>query len=157
MNERIRIALYSHDTMGLGRRNLLVARAQASPAHGDLHLGQVLVSPEGVGFVDVDRGGAWPAAGGIARFQAHLECDVLTGELDAPRAGEIADDFLEGYRRQGPQPASRLLRVLTAPALGRLLPELFRQCRADALDLTARMLHRAQAIAGAAESTVVAL
>ena len=135
----------------------LAERHVPAIVHGDLHFSQILVSAEGVGFVDFDRAGAGPAAGDIASCLAHLERDVLTGDLDAARAGEIADDLLSGYGRLRTPPASRVLRVFTAAALARLLPEPFRHCRADALDLTAGMLDRALAIATSAESTAVAL
>ncbi len=123
--------------------------------HGDLHLRQVLLSAQGVGFVDFDRAGAGPPAGDLACCLAHLERDSLTGDLEAPRAREMAEQLLAGYARLKPRPASRLLRVFTAAALGRLLPEPFRQCRADAGDLTARMLGRAIALAEDDEAGVV--
>ncbi len=134
---------------------VLAERYVPALVHGDLHLRQVLLSPQGVGFVDFDRAGAGPSAGDLACCLAHLERDILIGDLDAPRACEMAEQLLAGYARLKTRPASRLLRVFTAAALGRLLPEPFRQCRSDAADLTARMLDRAIAFAEDDETGVV--
>ncbi len=134
---------------------VLAERYVPALVHGDLHLRQILLSPQGVGFVDFDRAGAGPSAGDLACCLAHLERDILTGDLDAPRACEMAEQLLAGYARLKTPPAPRMLRVFTAAALGRLLPEPFRQCRSDAADLTARMLDRAIALAEEDETGVV--
>lgn len=136
----------------LARLRESLCRASASaiarlvPVHGDLHFRQILLSPQGVGFVDFDRSGAGPAAGDLACAAAHLERDVCAGIITRERADAVMADLLIGYQRLRRVPLSSALDVHTAAALASLLPEPFRHFQRDAVDLTARMLDRALAL-----------
>jgi tRNA A-37 threonylcarbamoyl transferase component Bud32 len=85
--------------------------------HGDLHPKNVLVDGDRVGLVDLDQGGAGPAAADLGSVLAGLRYSRVVDNLDARRADELARAFLAGYAAERPLPAEDDLRRYTAAAL----------------------------------------
>lgn len=127
-------------------------RAPAARVHGDFHPRQVLLSPSGVGIVDFDRAGAGEAAADLGYFRANLERDVLAGAVSRERAEDVMDELLRGYGELRPRPLSSVLDLQTAAALALLLPEPFRHCHPNSIELTTRILDRALALIAHSET-----
>ena len=76
-----------------------VRRAIAAPVliHGDFHSKQVLLTENGVRFLDPDELSVGPAQLDVGTFMAHLQRDALRGFLPADVAKMLSRGFLDGY------------------------------------------------------------
>jgi hypothetical protein len=106
-NRRIRTL-----AVGLVERAGFLSDPCASLVHGDFHLGQMILTDNGLAMVDLDRAGSGHPLCDVGSFLAHLE------ELRAPE--DRAAAFLKGYASaSGSYPDPEELRVATAVALFR--------------------------------------
>ena len=68
-----------------------------SVIHGDFYSKQVLITEEGVKFIDLDDVSVWHSAYDIGVFIAHLERDCLLGLLPERLLIQFSQLLLEGY------------------------------------------------------------
>jgi aminoglycoside phosphotransferase (APT) family kinase protein len=93
-------------TLG-GRLKALVRELQATVpsidrlvlSHGDFHAGQLLVTSDGLGVVDLDAMRLAPAALDPATYAARL---VFGGPDDLDNASDVLEELLEGYGARPP-------------------------------------------------------
>ncbi len=111
--------------------------------HGDLHAGQIAVSPAGVGLLDFDEACAGDPAFDLANLRAHLEADVAAGRLRRHDAEEATGILLDEYASASGHPIPPTLDRLTACALVRLAPHPFRQRREGWADQIAALIDAA--------------
>lgn len=108
-------------------------------AHGDLHMGQVLLREQDAALCDFDRACVAPAALDLATFHAH--CVLHEGDAGHATAGA----FLAAYARHRELPPAAELAWWTASALLRAATLPFRMLRPDWPQATAQLVALAQA------------
>ncbi|MDH4062757.1 MAG: aminoglycoside phosphotransferase family protein [Acidobacteriota bacterium] len=136
--ERTRVLTYGEAVAALvpeaaSRARALAERvAQALPTtsrlslnHGDFAARQVVLSPAGPRFIDLDELVAADARLDLGAWLADLDYLVLRGDLSHDRASWLADGFLEGYHSAAAPPAG--VGVARAAALFALAPLPFRR------------------------------
>ena len=96
-----------------------------APCHGDFSADQVILSGQGVRFIDWDRAAPGPALADPGSFLARLDADVELDGLPPARAARLGRAFLQGY---GPAPDIAPWR---AAALAALVCEPFRSRAPD--------------------------
>lgn len=112
--------------------------------HGDFSADQVVLGPSGPVFIDWDRAAAGDPARDIGSFLARLDVQALDGDLPASEAARARQAVLSGYAVERPVPQG--VPAQQARALLALLPEGFRQRRADWPERAAAILDRAEAL-----------
>jgi aminoglycoside phosphotransferase (APT) family kinase protein len=135
----------------LGRRAADVAdrveemlpRAPARrPLHGDFHTDQVVMMPERIGFLDLDRAHRGDPAEDLGNFLAHLERDVIAGRTPAADLDPLRAALLRGYAADDATLSDRV-HIHTAAGLVRLAAEPFRARASDWPRQMERILERA--------------
>lgn len=99
--------------------------------HGDFHAAQVVLSPDGVVFLDLDEAVAGDPASDLGTFLAHLTRAALDDQALAARVDAIAAALLEGYRSARGEAAPAHLELAVAVALFGLAPQPFRYREPD--------------------------
>ena len=94
--------------------------------HGDFHAGQVLLSPEGPHFLDLDELHVGDPISDLASFIAHLERETIRGSLAPRRRDSITADLLHGYASELGTPIPARLPTLVAARLLAESPHFFR-------------------------------
>ncbi|HKY28578.1 MAG TPA: aminoglycoside phosphotransferase family protein [Pyrinomonadaceae bacterium] len=124
-------------------RRLAEATAQKCSIHGDFHANHLLVTDEGVAFLDLDKAAFGDPISDLGNFLAHLERKVLFGEMNPSQLEAARTALLAGYERQSKLPFSRdLLNTHTAAALMRLTHDPFRYRQPAWATLTSSLLDR---------------
>lgn len=85
----------------LERIAVLLSNAPARDAliHGDFYAKQVVLNADRAAIIDLDTAARGHPLADIGLFLAHLERDVLLGRMDAGRALEVREGFLESYQQ----------------------------------------------------------
>jgi aminoglycoside phosphotransferase (APT) family kinase protein len=94
--------------------------------HGDFHAGQVLLSPDGPHFLDLDELHVGDPMTDLASFIAHLEHETIRGNLDSRRRDTISAALLHGYASALGTPIPTHLPTLVAARLLAETPHFFR-------------------------------
>jgi tRNA A-37 threonylcarbamoyl transferase component Bud32 len=118
------------------------------PIHGDLHAGQVILGGKNVGLVDLDRAVRASPLSDLGLFIAHLDKEVVRGNLTTSRVKLLAEAFLEGYGRSTGIAIPPSVQLYRAAGLLRLAPECFRRCEPDWPNRAEAILHRAEDVLG---------
>ena len=108
--------------------------------HGDLHDGNVLLGPDGVGYLDLDGLALGHAAFDPANLAAHLCLHALENGLSGEEGARDADGLLDAYEASGGRASRAALEAYLALCLARtacvhrfrrrtrpLVPELLRE------------------------------
>jgi aminoglycoside phosphotransferase (APT) family kinase protein len=110
----------------------LVARPLAYRLiHGDFHARQVLLQGDTVAVLDLDRAACADPMIDLGLFAAHLEREVIRGNLPANRVEPLVQALLEGYMAATRQPVVDEIQLYTAVELLRLAPRFFRYREPD--------------------------
>lgn len=134
---------------GLARR--ITARLAQEPVvyrpiHGDFHARQVLTAPDSVTVLDVDRALYADPRVDLCLFIAHLEREVIRGNLSPSRVEPLKRAFLEGYQHATHDPAPALIELYVAAEVLRLSPRFFRYFEPAWLEKIEASLERVEAI-----------
>ncbi|WP_119070334.1 aminoglycoside phosphotransferase family protein [Rubrobacter indicoceani] len=124
---------------------LLACPLLDAPTHGDFYEEQVIVNPADgyVTILDLDRATFGDPASDLGNFLAHLERDVLAGDLDAPVLPDLGAALLDGYSELGGEKSVReRVALYRAAGLLRLAPEPFRRRSPDWPERTRRIVRR---------------
>lgn len=119
--------------------------------HGDFSADQVILGPAGPVIIDWDRMAEGDTARDLGSFLARLDMQAVDGALAGGAAAAARGALLKGYAQDRPVPPG--VAAQQARALMLLLPEGFRQRRADWPDRAAAILARAEALLPAAART----
>ncbi len=113
------------------------------PTHGDFYAKQVLVSKDTAVILDYDRAVSGDPSADLGLFIAHLERDILRGNLPRTKLEAVKNALLEGYQyaTRGDIPAR--IELYTAAGLLRLTPDPFRHREPDWVEVTEAILERA--------------
>lgn len=128
-------------------------RASSRLVHGDFYAQQVVVDGSRIGIIDLDRAGWGDPAIDLGTFIAHLERDVLAGELQPADLETASAALLAGYRSAGGLVEPRQVGVHTAAALIRLATEPFRTRDPEWPARTEALVDRAAALATSSIAT----
>jgi Ser/Thr protein kinase RdoA (MazF antagonist) len=120
--------------------------------HGDFHAGQVLLTPEGPHFLDLDELHVGDPVTDLASFIAHLERETIRGSLAPRRRDSITADLLHGYASELGTPIPARLPTLVAARLLAETPHFFRTRDPHWSAHTLAAVERASEIAGTASS-----
>jgi tRNA A-37 threonylcarbamoyl transferase component Bud32 len=100
--------------------------------HGDFHARQVLLHDDTAAILDLDRAAYADPLIDLGLFGAHLEREVIRGNLSSSRVEPLAQALLEGYVTVTRQPVSAdEIQLYTAAELLRLAPRFFRYREPD--------------------------
>jgi tRNA A-37 threonylcarbamoyl transferase component Bud32 len=100
--------------------------------HGDFHARQVLLNGDTAAILDLDRAVCADPIIDLGLFVAHLEREVIRGNLSANRIEPLAQALLDGYAAATHQTvADDEIRLYTAVELLRLAPRFFRYREPD--------------------------
>ncbi len=116
------------------------------PIHGDFYSQQVLWSKGRVGVIDLDETVMGDSCVDVGLFAAHLERDVLRGDISAASRENFKNAFVEGYRQGGGEVDETNLQMCIAAELFQLSHGPFRACEPDWAARTKAILHRAAAL-----------
>ena len=95
--------------------------------HGDFHARQVLLNDETAAILDLDRTVYADPMIDLGLFAAHLEREVIRGNLPADRVEPLKQAFIAGYTEATHQPVAEAdIQLYTAAELFRLAPRFFR-------------------------------
>ncbi len=95
------------------------------PIHGDFHIRQVILNDAGVTILDVDRAWCGDPMLDVGLFIAHLEREVIRGQLAADRVEPLTAALFDGYREATGQPVPARARLYAAVELARLAPNFY--------------------------------
>ena len=116
-------------------RRLAAHLADRPPAyrliHGDFHARQVLLSGDTAAILDLDRAVYADPVIDLGLFAAHLEREVIRGNLPPNRVEPLVQALLKGYAAVTDQPATDEIQLYTAIELLRLAPRFFRYREPD--------------------------
>ena len=129
---------------------LLQAPPNDTPIHGDFDAGQVLLAPDGIVLLDLDRAVKGDLAEDIGAFFSQLEREVICGDLSPAKAQAVEESLLDGYcessrcadRGRIPERVG----AYTAAGLLKLAPEPFRYRAVRWPEDIERVLERAREI-----------
>jgi aminoglycoside phosphotransferase (APT) family kinase protein len=99
--------------------------------HGDFHARQVLLNGGTAAILDLDRAVCADPMIDLGLFAAHLEREVIRGNLPASRVAPLVQALLEGYAAAIRQPITDEIQLYTAVELLRLTPRFFRYREPD--------------------------
>jgi hypothetical protein len=115
--------------------------------HGDFHAWQVLLDGDTAALLDLDRAVCADPMIDLGVFAAHLEHEVMRGNLSAGRAEPLMQALLAGYAAAAGQPvADDQIQLYTAVELLRLAPHFFRYYEPDWPERIAASLDRVESI-----------
>lgn len=121
------------------------------PVHGDFYDKQIIVGPEGLVVLDLDRSRNGTGAEDLGCFIAHLELlAILNPEVQGRRVSLLAESLLEGYAESGGRYQEREQTIWTAVSLFGLLHHPFRDRVPDWPSRTHEILARTEALLAAA-------
>jgi streptomycin 6-kinase len=139
-----RLAEQASDLAGQLSTHLAQEPTTLCPIHNDFHARQVLLEADAVAILDLDEAGWGDPAVDVGNFIAHLELDVLRGEMHRGRVELMSNALIESYCTE----TGRLLPSVTilhvAARLFRRLPIHFRYHVPNWPELTELMLKRSQ-------------
>lgn len=121
---------------------LLAAPPLHAPIHGDFSADQVLLTAEGVTFLDFDRAAHGDPAADLGSFIAQLESRVITGSLSPNQSMVLIDELLAGYRSENSGDLPSRVHLYTAASLLQLAPHPFRNRAPDWPEQTQTILER---------------
>jgi streptomycin 6-kinase len=129
----------------------LAARLMREPAldrpiHGDLHARQVLLGGGTVTILDLDRAVRGDPAADLGNFIAHLQREVVRGNLPPGRVDRLKHALLEGYRAATGRAIPAQLDLYIAAGLFGLALRFFRYAEPEWAERAAATLERAEAI-----------
>ena len=115
------------------------------PVHGDFHARQVLFDDGAVTLLDLDRAVCGDPLLDLGTFIAHLEREVVRGNLSPGRTGPLREALLDGYGAATRQALPERVALYTAAELLRLAPRFFRYAEPGWPDRAEAALDRAEA------------
>ena len=113
------------------------------PTHGDFYAKQVLVSKDAAVILDYDRAVSGDPSADLGLFIAHLERDILRGDLPGTKLEAVKNALLEGYQYAAHGNIPARIDLYTAAGLLRLTPDPFRHREPDWVEATEALLDRA--------------
>lgn len=128
---------------GLGAR-LMEETPKNRPIHGDFYAKQVLLADGTVAILDLDRAARGDPAADLGLFIAHLQRDVLRGNLSQGQLGPLTGAFLEGYEAAARHPIPTGVELYIAVGLLHLALDPFRCREPDWPGRIAGLLERAE-------------
>jgi energy-coupling factor transporter ATP-binding protein EcfA2/aminoglycoside phosphotransferase (APT) family kinase protein len=99
--------------------------------HGDFHARQVLLHGDTAAILDLDRAACADPMIDLGLFAAHLEREVIRGNLSANRVEPLMQALLEGYTAVTHRPVADEIQLYIAVELLRLAPRFFRYREPD--------------------------
>jgi aminoglycoside phosphotransferase (APT) family kinase protein len=97
------------------------------PLHGDFYSKQVVIDEDGsIGVIDLDEAALGGPRSDLGNFVAHLERDLLRGNLPETLIGPARDGLVSGYEAAAGVSVALGVEIETAVALFRLAPDPFR-------------------------------
>jgi aminoglycoside phosphotransferase (APT) family kinase protein len=114
--------------------------------HGDFHARQVLLNSDTAAILDLDRAVYADPMIDLGLFAAHLEREVIRGNLPANRVEPLVQALLKGYVAATRQPVADEIELYTAVELLRLSPRFFRYRELDWPDRIEASLDRVETI-----------
>ncbi len=106
---------------------LLLEETPSVMIHGDFYANQVLLQPDGISLLDLDRASAGSAAFDLGNFVAQLELEATRGKLPPESVATHSRNLLEGYASRRALPPEPLLAAYTAASLLALAHDPFRR------------------------------
>lgn len=140
------LARWTHDLARRLAAHLMQEPAVNQPIHGDFYAKQVLLADDNVAFLDFDRAVCSDPAADLGNFIAHLERDVLRGDLPPSHVELLKNALLEGYGLAANCPIPARVALYITAGLFRLAPDPFRYREPNWLERTEAILERAEAI-----------
>lgn len=135
------------ETLALRTAAYLIDRPPAYRLiHGDFHARQVLLNGDTAAILDLDRAVCADPMIDLGLFAAHLEREVIRGNLPTSRVEPLVQALLEGYAAATHQPAADEIQLYTAVELLRLAPRFFRYREPDWPDRIEASLGRVETI-----------
>lgn len=121
------------------------------PIHGDFHARQVLVGGGPAAVLDLDRAMRGDPATDLGNFIAHLEREVVRGELSPSRVEPLKQALLDGYLATAGAIPTRLDLYIAASLFGLAL-RFFRYGESNWAEKAADTIARAHEVANASPS-----
>ena len=112
------------------------------PIHGDFYAEQVLWSNRGVGIIDLDETVMGDPRMDIGAFAAHLEYNVLHGNIATDVLTNILNNFYDGYKHANGAFPEDNLKMFIAAELFKRSHAPFRTCETEWHKHTTRILDR---------------
>ena len=116
------------------------------PIHGDFYAEQVLLGDSGVAILDLDHAGWGDPVLDPGNFLAHLEYDVITGQIGSDTRDSIAEALIGGYECATARSIAARMPASVAVNLLRLATRPFRTRARNWDELTIALLDRAEAL-----------
>ena len=117
--------------------------------HGDFYSQQVLLDGGDVFIIDFDEMAIGTPGMDLGNFAAHLELEVLLGQLRAVQAERVWGGLSDGYSEIAELPSEQLLAAYTASGLLRLSHDPFRRHIANWPEITGQIIGRVESILAA--------
>jgi aminoglycoside phosphotransferase (APT) family kinase protein len=114
--------------------------------HGDFYSQQVLLDAGAVFIIDLDEVAIGTPGMDLGNFVAHLEFDVLLGQLRPEEAERVRGVLSDGYSKIAELPSEQLLAAYTAAGLLRLSHDPFRRHLANWPAITGQIIGRVQSM-----------
>lgn len=134
----------------LAARMAETARCNSS-LHGDFKAEQVLLDGETAVILDLDEAKQGDPAADLGMFIAHLERDVIRGQLTVERLDALKEGLLDGYAGASGRPIPAHLNVYVAALLLRLVVKFFRHRTPDWPQRIEAAVARAEALLAGAK------
>lgn len=116
------------------------------PLHGDFHARQIFLDGNMVAVIDFDCAEHGAPDADLGMLVAHLERDVIRGQLTAEGLGSLKESLLDGYAGMSGRPISAYLDIHVAALLLRLVVKFFRHPIPDWPQQIEAAVARAEAI-----------
>ena len=114
------------------------------PIHGDFHARQVLLGDGTATILDLDQAVRGDPAADLGNFVAHLEREVVRGNLPPNRVEPLRESLLDGYRAATRRPLPARVELYTAMGLVGLALRFFRYCELNWPERAEAILERPQ-------------
>ena len=122
------------------------------PLHGGFHARQVLLADDTAAIIDFDHARQGDPAEDLGKFIAHLECNVIHGQLTVEQLGTLKESLLKGYVGASGRPIAAHLDVHVAALLLWLAVKFFRHRKPDWPQRIEAAVARAEALLAGATS-----
>lgn len=116
------------------------------PIHGDFYAKQVLINNGQISILDFDQAVLGDPAYDLGNFIAHLELDVIRGNVSSNCVGSLGNSLFEGYKAGKNNHIPTLPKYYIASGLFRLATEPFRLRETNWLESTELILDRVESI-----------